>query len=140
MAWKLICHNHGLDKLAEDDPRFADCPLYCSQPFADRPRGCPDCTVTQMARELDEELDEEFQLAAERMGHNAGHKFPWSHKRIRADLAAVSSLDAVIGGSGISPSWTVRQRLLVGILREERAKFRAAEFRKNLPAKPKGDD
>lgn len=130
VCWALIAHNERLAKLEEEDPRFADCPSFCSRPEQDMKRGCPDCPVTMLAGELEEEVEEEFQTIAERRGFGFGHVWKWSFRKLRADVDTIAALEAAHGDAGTNPRWTIRERILVSHLRALRSLHRRLEAKR----------
>lgn len=130
--WALLAHNDRLADLEEEDPRFADCPSFCSRPEADMKRGCPDCPVQMMFAETEEEVAEEFANIAERRGFERSHRWPYSFRQLNADVDLISSLDAAQGGSGSNPKWTVRQKILVSHLRALRSLHNRIETKRRI--------
>lgn len=107
--------------------------MACTRPERDQRRGCPDCAVSQMYQETLDDLKQEVGDLAEKGGLPREHRWPWTLNKILADVGAVGALDARVSGEGYDENWTVPQRHLVAILREERSSLRRAndlEFRR----------
>jgi len=131
-AWKLTVHN---DALLELDSSYDGCPAACTRPERDRRRGCPDCAVSEMYRQMEEEIGEEFDRLAADKGHGGGHRWPWTLGKILADVGTVAGIDASVDGKGYRGEWPVPVRRLVLVLREERASLRRskeAELKREL--------
>jgi len=99
-------------------------------------RGCPECLVSTMYHELLEEIGEEMDLLRERYELHTEYKWRWTAKKLIADVGTVGAMDARVNGEGYDGDWTVLQRKLVVILREERYSLRRAkeyELKKKRP-------
>lgn len=115
------------------DPSYDGCPTSCTRPERDQRRGCPDCEVTRLYEECLEDLRAAMADAAEEKGLPRWYRWPWTLQKILQDVGAVGAMDARVNGEGYDGGWTVPQRRLVSILREERASLRRSkdlEFRR----------
>jgi hypothetical protein len=87
-------------------------------------RGCPECEVSILFHEFQEEVDDELAQLAERReycekGKGREYKWRWSRQKLVADVASISNLNARLDGKGYDSSWTVLVQRLVIILRQE---------------------
>lgn len=92
-------------------------------------RGCPECEVSRLHQDFEEELDDELQLLAEKKELTTvgiPYTWKWSRKKLISDVAFISNADTSIDGKGYDKNWTVPMKNLVVILREEKASHRRA--------------
>jgi hypothetical protein len=80
-----------------------------------------------MFAELLEEIREEMEELRKRYELHIEYKWRWSIKKLMADVGTVGAMDARVNGEGYDGNWTVLQRKLVSILREERYTLRRAK-------------
>jgi hypothetical protein len=124
---RTIEHTYALEEL---DSSYDNCGTgFCDRPDADVARGCPDCLVTTLLAELRDDCLQQFDDVAAAREHRPSDKWPWTFERLQQDVAIISNADASVGNKGHSPSWTVRTRSLVSILRDERYKAERARMK-----------
>lgn len=100
--------------------------MACRGPDADVLRGCPECEVTLLYKEFEEELlDEMGRLAEDQKlcppGRGRDYKWRWSKEKLIRDVGSITSMDIRVDGKGYDENWTVPVKNLVSILRQEQA-------------------
>lgn len=131
--------NYFYRKLRALPPVYDRCPVRCIAPEADRLNGCPDCDFTIFYRKLKDnyyrllkkdltadlmergvELEKATQLA-----ETQANQF-WTFENLQADYRSLSEIEALAGTEtaerpgGLDPSWNIRTRTAIDIIREER--------------------
>jgi hypothetical protein len=99
---------------------------------ADMKRGCPDCHVTILYNDFKSDLANEFAKLAERKGlaedgYGCDYVWPWSLNQLLKTVNGIASIDSRKNHKGADLRWTVPQRHLVMILRDERNKLERAK-------------
>lgn len=135
--------NYFYRKLRGLAPVYDSCPVRCLAPEADRPNGCPDCDFTiaynamrkNYARIVEKDVrrgllergvdvDKATRLAKESIDSE------WSYREIEADYRSLSELEAMAGvetserPGRYDPTWNIRTRTAIDIIREERYNVR----------------
>jgi len=75
-----------------------------------------------------EDCEQAFDDFAQSQDRSVGFKWRWTFDKIHQDVAIVSQVDNAVGGKGYDPSWSVRTKSLVSILRDERYKLERARM------------
>lgn len=134
-------HNRRLERLEEESSVYGYCfSGRCLAPEADRPRGCPQCPVTQAFNELRaayarilrsdtlREITEEGKGGAEAESE--------LERRLAAGLGFGDVLDSIsialelermVGEDEISPKWSLRTAEVIKVIRQERSAVRREE-------------
>lgn len=93
-------------------------------------RGCPECEVSILHREFEDEVEEELrELAVARKKCRDGEEYRWRWSRVKLvqDVAHISNLNSSLDGKGYDPNWPITVKRLIVILREELESFRRVE-------------
>ncbi len=144
--------------LRELDPVYDTCPVRCLAPEADRANGCPDCEYTNhktrfkkqyrklVAKEVKRDLIELGGLDPVEAGQIAEDRVfkPWTFDNIAEDYRAYCDIEAIAGTETedrpgvIDPTWNVRTKTAISLIREERYLVRReTKHRKDKEAEAK---
>lgn len=135
--------NYFYRKLRALPPVYDNCPVRCLAPEADRVNGCPDCSFQVYYRTLRDNYNRIVEKEIRRSLIEGGLPeadatriakdetlSQWSFENVQDDYRGLSEIEAVAGTEtaeapgGIDPTWSVRVRTAIDIIREERYKIR----------------
>jgi hypothetical protein len=77
---------------------------------------------------MKEDCEREFSDLAVSKEYKFGFQWRWTFEKLLQDVSVISGVDASVNGEGYDPSWTVRTKNLVSILRDERYKAQRARM------------
>lgn len=154
--------NYFYRKLRDLPPVYDNCPVRCLAPEADRANGCPDCDFTvfynRFRANYHRIVEKEFVRELTERGYGPEEakaivkqdaETSWTFENLAADYRSLSETEAIAGTEteeapgGIDPTWDVRTRAAIDIIREERYKVRrevahADKEKRDAEARAKG--